>query len=154
MEGIGTRYSPARGNGAADGTWSDPLVETRLRLPRSTDAPRLARKCLQRQSGGELGRSEREIVEVLLTELVTNAVMHPPPEAGENVNVHFTVTPDRVRVAVRDPGEGFHDGDLNRPRTEPGGYGLIMVDRGSSRWGTTRDDGNCVWFELDRNGSG
>jgi anti-sigma regulatory factor (Ser/Thr protein kinase) len=127
-------------------------VEATLRLPRSTDAPRLARKCVQRESE-QLGRSERELVEVLMTELVTNAVTHPPAEVGGSVSVHFTVTSDRVRVAVRDSGEGFRDADLDRPRSEPGGYGLIMVDRGSSRWGTTHDDGNCVWFELDRIGT-
>lgn len=132
---------------------SDALVETMLRLPRSVDAPRMARKCVQRQSGEQLRRSERELVEILMTELVTNAVTHPPADAGGSVNVHFSVTPDLVRVAVHDPGEGFREADLNRPRSQPGGYGLIMVDRGSSRWGSTRDDGNCVWFELDRVGT-
>ena len=128
----------------------DALVETTLHLPRSTDAPRLARRCVQRQGSDELARAEREMVEVLLTELVTNAVTHPSPEVEGSVNVHFLVTADRVRVDVRDPGDGFGADALRRPRSEPGGYGLIMVDRGASRWGTSRDGGNCVWFELDR----
>lgn len=160
MEATGTTYTPAAGNAAhressrfappRNGLSPDALVDTTLLLPRSIDAPRLARKCVQRQSREQLARSEREIVEILMSELIANAVVHPPPEACGSVDVHFTVTPDRIRVAVRDRGEGFRDVDLNRSRSEPGGYGLVMVDRGSSRWGTTRGDGNCVWFELDR----
>ena len=141
-----SRFTP-RGNGGGGPT---ALAEAILQLPRSTDAPRLARSCVRRQGSEQLARSERELVEVLMTELVTNAVTHPAPESGGSVDVHFIVTADRVHVAVRDSGEGFGADALRRPRSEPGGYGLIMVDRGASRWGTSRDGGNCVWFELDR----
>jgi anti-sigma regulatory factor (Ser/Thr protein kinase) len=137
----------------ARGSWLPSVVaQTRMQLPRTVEAARLARQTVRREAGGQLDRPEREIVEVLMTELVSNAVMHPGPEAGDSVDLHFAVAPDRIRVEVCDSGEGFAPGELEEPRTRPGGYGLLMVDRGSSRWGASRDDGNCVWFELDRTG--
>jgi len=154
MSGRAARMDPsAFAYHLARGSWLPSVVaQATMDLPRSTDAPRLARQCVQSKAAEELDRPEREMVEVLLSELVSNAVMHPGPRAGDSVNLHFAVAPERIRVEVCDDGEGFAPGDLGRPRDEPGGYGLIMVDRGSSRWGTSREDGNCVWFELDREG--
>ena len=112
--------------------------------------PGLVRQQMRKRAGEELERGERELVEVLTTELVTNAVTHPGPEAGNSVSIHFAVAPERIRVEVCDDGAGFCSEQLEEPRTRPGGYGLVLVERGSSRWGAARDDGNCVWFELDR----
>ena len=136
------------------GDWLPTVVaEAAVDLPRTSDAPSLARATLQREVDGLLADHEREILEVLVTELVTNAVEHAGREAGESVVLHFAVAPERVRVEVCDEGSGFTVSDLSRPRSEPGGYGLLLVDRGASRWGSSREDGNCVWFELDRNAS-
>ena len=96
---------------------------------------------------------EREMVDVLMSELVTNAVVHPPRRFGGNVILQFAVSPECIRVEVHDAGQGFSPDEVGKPRTEPGGYGLLMVERGASRWGTYGDDGNSVWFELDRRGS-
>ena len=120
-------------------------------LPRTADAPGLARRSVQHMAGGQLDHPEREMVEILMTELVTNAVVHTGRDAGENVILRFAVAPERIRVEVHDHGIGFSTEQLARPRTEPGGYGLMMVDRGASRWGTSVQGGTCVWFELDRN---
>jgi anti-sigma regulatory factor (Ser/Thr protein kinase) len=96
---------------------------------------------------------EREMVDVLMSELVTNAVVHPPRRCGGNVILRFALSPECIRVEVHDAGEGFSMAEVGKHRNEPGGYGLLMVERGASRWGTHGDDGNSVWFELDRNGS-
>jgi hypothetical protein len=69
------------------------------------------------------------------------------------VILRFALSPECIRVEVHDAGEGFSMAEVGKHRTEPGGYGLLMVERGASRWGTRGDDGNSVWFELDRNGS-
>jgi len=51
-----------------------------------------------------------------------------------------------------DPGAGFDwNGRESDDPLEPGGYGLLLVDRMSSRWGIDRSPGSTtVWFELDR----
>jgi len=91
------------------------------------------------------------MIDILMTELVTNAVVHAGRQAGENVLLRFALAPERIRVEVCDHGVGFTTEQLARPRTGPGGYGLMMVDRGASRWGASAEGGTCVWFELDRN---
>jgi hypothetical protein len=37
----------------------------------------------------------------------------------------------------------------DRPKTEPGGWGLHMVEALTERWGV-RDGSTHVWFEIDR----
>jgi anti-sigma regulatory factor (Ser/Thr protein kinase) len=105
---------------------------------------------VQLEAGATLDHLEQEMVDILMTELVTNAVVHPPRQAGTNVILRFAVSPECIRVEVHDDGDGFSLDDVGRPRSRPGGYGLVMVDRGASRWGASGQDGNCVWFELDR----
>ena len=130
------------------------VAQARVDLPPTPEAPRLARQSVQDEAGAQLDHPEREMVEVLTTELVSNAVVHSGMDDGDNVILHFAVAPERIRVEVCDHGAGFSADQVGRPRSEPGGYGLLMVDRGASRWGASRDDGNCVWFELDRDGAG
>ena len=122
-------------------------------LPRTADAPGMARRSVRHMAGGELDHPEREMVDILMTELVTNAVVHAGRDAGKNVILRFAVAPERIRVEVCDRGVGFSSDQLAEPRSEPGGYGLMMVDRGASRWGASAEGGTCVWFELDRNGA-
>ena len=136
-------------------SWLDSVVtKARVDLPRTAEAPRIARRCVQHEVGAELDHPEREIVEIMITELVSNAVRHAGSDGGENVILHFAVAPERIRVEVCDRGAGFTADKLTEPRSGPGGYGLLMVDRGASRWGASGEDGNCVWFELDRRVTG
>ena len=53
---------------------------------------------------------------------------------------------------MTNPGDGFDwNGRESDDPLEPGGYGLLLVDRMSSRWGIERSAGSTtVWFELDR----
>ena len=86
-------------------------------------------------------------VELLTTELVSNAVRHGGANDGGVVILHVAIAPDCLRVEVCDRGDGFTPG---RPRPYgEGGYGLFLVSEVSSRWGVSNDDGNCAWFELD-----
>jgi anti-sigma regulatory factor (Ser/Thr protein kinase) len=110
----------------------------------------MARRSVQLEAGATLDHLEREMVDILMSELVNNAVVHPPRQAGDNVILRFAVSPKCIRVEVHDDGQGFSLDEVGKPRSEPGGYGLVMVDRGASRWGAFGEDGNCVWFELDR----
>jgi anti-sigma regulatory factor (Ser/Thr protein kinase) len=135
---------------ARDSWLSSAIAETRVDLPRTRDAPRMARRSIRRDAGAALEHSEREMVDVLMSELVTNAVIHPGRRGGDNVILRFAVSPELIRVEVHDAGGGFSMDEVGEPRSEPGGYGLVMVDRGASRWGASDHDGNCVWFELDR----
>jgi len=93
----------------------------------------------------------RAQADLLLTELVTNAVRHGGAHRGETVDVVFQLSNEWVRVAVTDPGSGFEWRPAEATR-EPraGGYGLVLVDEIARRWGIERrGDRNVVWFEIE-----
>ncbi len=100
-----------------------------------------------------LSEAERQPVLLMLTELVTNAVRHGEgAERPRGVAVKVVQSPEAVGAAVTNPGGGFEwHGRESDDLLEPGGYGLLLVDRMSSRWGIDRAPGaTTVWFELDR----
>ena len=139
----------------ARASWLPSVVsQATVDLPRTVEAPRLARQSVQREAGAQLESAEREMVDILMTELVSNAVVHGGRDGADNVILHFAVAPERIRVEVCDDGAGFSTDDVGGPRSGPGGYGLVLVDRGASRWGASGEEGTCVWFELDRDGAG
>jgi anti-sigma regulatory factor (Ser/Thr protein kinase) len=121
-----------------------------LRLEAVVDAPGRARQRL-RELDGELSRARADEVRLLVSELVTNAVMHAGP--GGEIRLRVELAPDRVRVEVRDRGRGFRSARPPPPPPpgQPHGRGLHMVDQVAERWGNARtDEGHCVWFELGR----
>ena len=99
-----------------------------------------------------IGRELVPLIELLVTELVSNSVKHGRAGPDDPVRLELVVSDQAVRVEVSDLGPGFRP--TPQPKPAPGGiggWGLIMVDRSASRWGT-RHGGRCVWFEVERNG--
>ena len=83
---------------------------------------------------------------LLVTELVTNAVVH----AGTQVELRVDVAADRARVEVVDRGAGslpVLQGDHDAARE--GGRGIFLLDALAQEWGTRHfPGGKSVWFEL------
>src|SRR3954447_10967266 len=126
-----TTAEARRGARGAEDRWPSPTVaEGRGDLPPSRDAPRLARRSIQHTAGATMDHFERELVDVLMSELVTDAVVHPPRRCGGNVILRFALSQECIRVEVHDAGEGFSMTEVGKHRSEPGGYGLLMVERG------------------------
>jgi anti-sigma regulatory factor (Ser/Thr protein kinase) len=126
------------------------VLKDRHELAATVDAAPAVRRWIRLRFGARLDEEELEVLEVLLTELVSNAVIYAGVGSRDSIVVHMALAPERLRAEVCDGGPGFTPHELERRRSEPGGYGLLMVDRACSRWGIAADDGNCVWFELDR----
>lgn len=85
-------------------------------------------------------------VELLTSELVTNAVVH----AGTEVALVIRATTSTVRVAVHDDGEGIPRA-RQAPALATNGRGLAMVDKLAERWGVLQEPtGKSVWFEVAR----
>ncbi len=89
------------------------------------------------------------MVVLLVSELVTNAVLHGGPHApGANVGLAIVVGADRIRIEVGDAGENIPvvgDGALDRPT----GRGLILVENLGTRWGCEPSGaGKVVWVEV------
>jgi anti-sigma regulatory factor (Ser/Thr protein kinase) len=132
----------------SEGTWTlTPLRDARVELPGGLRAPQAARRALELHFSGALDRESLASVELLTTELVSNAVRHGGADERALVLLHLAVARDRVRVEVTDGGSGFEPGPP-MPYGE-GGYGLFLVDEVSSRWGVAGERGTCAWFELD-----
>lgn len=89
-----------------------------------------------------------EDLRLLITELISNAILHSDLGPDDWVRVRVAGGSDGVRAEVIDGGV---DADI-RPKVfdpgSPGGFGLYLVDEISDRWGIERDGSTCVWFEL------
>jgi anti-sigma regulatory factor (Ser/Thr protein kinase) len=120
----------------------------RKRLAADPRAPRSARGAIERACR-DLSSDLAYWVKLLVSELVTNAVTHGQAGNGDQVELRVQTSPARVRVEVDDEGSGF-DRLLRAPSLRGSGWGLFLVERLSDRWGVSRRDGTCVWFEMDR----
>jgi anti-sigma regulatory factor (Ser/Thr protein kinase) len=125
----------------------------RLELDRDLHAPAAARAAVSKwcaDLGG--GAPRRETLLLLVSELVTNAVLHSQGPADAPIRVIARVEDERVRVEVTDAGTRFTGASHELPRpgagTTIGGYGLYVVDQAASRWGVERACGTRVWFEI------
>jgi diguanylate cyclase (GGDEF)-like protein len=96
----------------------------------------------------DLPDEQRALLHLLITELVTNSVVHGEVEATQRIAVQIAVHPNTVHGQVTDPGPGFAPAATPTAR-DIGGLGLVIVDRATDRWGTSHD-GRRVWFELTR----
>jgi anti-sigma regulatory factor (Ser/Thr protein kinase) len=87
-------------------------------------------------------------LELLVSEVVTNAVRHGGADHNHVLELRLLEDPGVVRVEVTDEGPGF---DRGRPTTRPdGGWGLLFVDKLADRWDVEHEAGRTVvWFEMD-----
>jgi anti-sigma regulatory factor (Ser/Thr protein kinase) len=119
-----------------------PLV---LELSRTRRAPGIARRWLAESFGEDLDSLVRETAQLLVSELVTNAIVH----GRGRVEVHAELDRDRLIVEVIDEGPGFTSTVRERDPDTAGGCGLRIVEKEAIRWGI-REGAAEVWFELLR----
>ena len=116
-------------------------------LPRSVDAPRIARRLLGEWLVG-ISVVELANAELLVSELVTNAVIH----GRGRIVLRMELDEDRLLVGVIDEGDGFERTVRQQDFETVGGRGLGIVETVASRWGI-HEGTTHVWFELERPGS-
>jgi anti-sigma regulatory factor (Ser/Thr protein kinase) len=117
-------------------------------VPASAEAGLALRRAI-RSLDSYYGPRVAEDLELLVTELATNGVKHAQISSGPNrITLDARVDPHVLRVEVRDRGRGFEPRN-RRERSEPGGWGLVLVEGIAERWGVKRDP-TTVWFELPR----
>lgn len=92
-----------------------------------------------------------EVVALLVTELVTNAVRHGRVADGSRITLHLgMVEDDLVRVDVVNEGPVFEPKPRPRDLCTEGGMGLHLVDRLAERWGVEGNGVTKVWLEVKR----
>jgi DNA-binding NarL/FixJ family response regulator len=120
------------------------INEAKARLGPNLQTPRLARRFVKQALDRWGVRREVELVELLVSELVTNSIVH----ARSDVEVSVTVASDLVRVAVFD---SSLEPPIRRAVRPDGasGRGLLMLDALCSAWGSdVTPGGKSVWFEI------
>jgi len=116
-----------------------------LELPPATESVPTARRFVRNAMRESDTVADVDTASLLVTEIVTNAVLH----ALTPMTVRVSVAADVVRIEVR-------DGSIVAPRmhtfsaTAATGRGLQMLGRLGTRRGvrTERPEGKVVWFEV------
>ena len=113
-------------------------------LPVSREAPSQARAFLRRTSCVEHHGAVVEDAVLLVSELVTNSVLH----GGPPVVVAVDCTEEALQVRVRDGSS-----ELPEPRVasqaDENGRGMALVATMSADWGVDPEpDGKHVWFVI------
>ncbi len=111
-------------------------------LQRSPDSVSAARQLVNDQTIS-LGFQQRQDVALMVSELVTNAVLH----GVGAISLRIDVEADAVRVEVADEGNV-----AVAPSPEPGahgGWGLRIVEQLADDWGVL-EGSTKVWFQLGR----
>ena len=103
-----------------------------------------ARRRVTELLGDRAGTAAAEVLELLVSEVVTNAVVH----ARSAVGVRVAVAADRAHVEVTDSSPSSpvrRDARMD----SLGGRGLLLLDRLAAAWGVRRRaDGKVVWFDV------
>jgi anti-sigma regulatory factor (Ser/Thr protein kinase) len=118
----------------------------RISLQQSPTSPGRARERVRSFIEENRLCEEPEIALLILSELVSNAVMH----GAQPIQVVVSGEAGKLRIDVADgdthvPRPGLHFGNDDRS----GGRGLHIVNALSEQWGTTvHEHGKSVWAEV------
>jgi serine/threonine-protein kinase RsbW len=136
---------------AADVGWAPDAGErVEACVPLDVHAPGAARLLVGRVLGERVAAVVLERAKLVMSELVTNSVRHSGGGAGANAVFRVGPVASGFRLEVEDSGR---DGALARHAASPetaGGFGLLVVDALSERWGIERraDGGARAWAQL------
>ena len=121
-------------------------VTTSIDLPPSLDAAAFARHYLAEHADG-LDPDLVYDAQLLLTELVANAVTHGRPD----ITLQLRLEPPGIGVRVHDGGDAQFVVPRDAAPDQPSGRGLRIVSMLASEWGVETSagtPGKTVWFRL------
>jgi anti-sigma regulatory factor (Ser/Thr protein kinase) len=105
-----------------------------------------------RQALGRIGLPATTLADagLLVSELLSNSIKHSGLRPDQFIRVTVDWSVDTLRVTVRDGSSrspGPLAGSIRPPPGAESGWGLYLVNRVASRWGTLAGEGG-YWFEL------
>jgi anti-sigma regulatory factor (Ser/Thr protein kinase) len=138
---------PVAETSQTDNPKSDDLVAT-IALPDDAEAAKIARRFVIEHSD-HLRKDLIDDAQLLVSEIVSNAVRHGRPDITLQVRLH----PPGIGVVVEDAGPGLPRLPTAPPDPiQPSGRGLLIVDALASAWGVSLNEpppGKAVWFDLE-----
>jgi anti-sigma regulatory factor (Ser/Thr protein kinase) len=122
----------------------DSRVRALYKIEPQPEGPAQARRIIADELAGLLPAPALDDVKLMVSELVTNGIVHGSNEPGAPVMLDLLVN-GHIRCRVLDHGRGF----ASAPRhEEAGGWGLHVVEQLSDRWGMQCSPQQTeVWFE-------
>lgn len=120
-----------------------------LRISGGNSAPGRARAEVESRLASQLTRRQASDTALIVSELVTNSVVHAGVRLDQMMLVELGKGPGRLLISVTDAGSKLEP--RLRPSDAGGGHlGLFLIRELSSAWGVERDEGGTtrVWCEL------
>lgn len=122
-------------------------VSVRAALPRDTRSPAQARRFVADALGDPKQSELLATTQLLMTELVTNVIVHTTSAP----DVRVSLLPDHIHVEVADSDPRIGISGHDAPPHAVSGRGLKLVATLASAWGTVQvDGGKIVWFDVAR----
>jgi two-component sensor histidine kinase len=117
------------------------------RLPHDRNSVPMARSMASNAVADSLQPTERDNFLLMVSELVSNAIRHAPPEPDGRIVLRLDVEDAKARAVVIDGGRRF---DFDRATFDPKTphFGLMLVDQLANRWGLSLEGEKAVWFEI------
>lgn len=114
------------------------------------DAPRRARTDVLSHVEGEGWEVPRSDVALIVSELVTNSVVHADVGRDRMLCLELTPRGDCLRIAVTDPGSRLEPRLRPRDPDTPGGHGLQVVSMMAAAWGIVHEASGAtrVWCDV------
>ncbi|MER5643528.1 ATP-binding protein [Streptosporangium sp. NPDC002524] len=131
-------------------------VAGRRDFPGVARSARAARTWVVELLRGQVAAETLETAELLVSEVVTNAILHSDSAGSEGIIVIWVgLGRDLVHVEVIDEGSATNVPAIRDTDDDSlSGRGLSWVDRLALVWGTDHAEaGGTVWFRLPRDGS-
>jgi anti-sigma regulatory factor (Ser/Thr protein kinase) len=106
----------------------------------------------------DVPEARRQDAVLLASEVVSNAVKHPTAQPDGRIELRAALREDVLRIEVANRRDLWEIGpntertgwDLRPKPVARSGWGLQLVDRLASRWGTVHESGRTVvWFEVE-----
>lgn len=121
-----------------------------VRLPAEpSSVPRARRTLVEDLEARDVDSQIVDEAEIVISELVANAVRHARPLSDGTVRVHWKVKDGLVEVEVTDGGGTTTPQPLPRSTWTPAGRGLRIVRSIAHEWGVVDDKQGCtVWAAL------
>jgi anti-sigma regulatory factor (Ser/Thr protein kinase) len=128
----------------------DPCQSTSMTIHGGAAAPLRARRLVLSRLGGQLTETGAADAGLIVSELVTNSVVHANVGPHQTLSIECTTLSDRLRITITDPGSHLEPRLRPPGRLADGGYGLAIVAALSLAWGASRGGmgTTSVWCEL------
>ena len=113
-------------------------------------APEQARRHVLSHLGGDVPRVRVSDAVLIVSELVTNSVLHASGGFQQAIFLELTTVGDNLRIAVLDEGSNREPHLMPADPATPGGFGLRLVDQLASAWGVVHDVAGTtrVWCDV------